>query len=174
MCKLLSVWYNVATCYGEIALVLFVNNLSVTVLIFYLQSGVHDDLVKYLLMVRKKVKDPKVDTELVYAYARGKDLGPLEEFIVGTHLANLQSVGDRWSICNRGSTLRLCKSRSTKLVNDISPWNAAKVSWFSFFVLNGDLEFFESLCSTYASGVLMRLCTRLPVSFLTAFPTMAD
>lgn len=59
------------------------------------ESGVHDDLVKYLLMVRKKVKDPKVDTELVYAYARGKDLGPLEEFIVGTHLANLQSVGDR-------------------------------------------------------------------------------
>ena len=55
----------------------------------------YDDLVKYLLMVRKKVKDPKVDTELVYAYAQGKDLGPLEEFIVGTHLANLQSVGDR-------------------------------------------------------------------------------
>ena len=57
----------------------------------------YDDLVKYLLMVRKKVKDPKVDTELVYAYAQGKDLGPLEEFIVGTHLANLQSVGDRYA-----------------------------------------------------------------------------
>jgi hypothetical protein len=56
---------------------------------------VYDDLVKYLLMVRKKVKDPKVDTELVYAYAQGKDLGPLEEFIVSTHLGNLQSVGDR-------------------------------------------------------------------------------
>jgi hypothetical protein len=36
-----------------------------------------------------------VDTELVYAYARNKDLGPLEEFITGSHLANLQSVGDR-------------------------------------------------------------------------------
>lgn len=35
-----------------------------------LQAGVYDDLVKYLLMVRKKVKDPKVDTELVYAYAQ--------------------------------------------------------------------------------------------------------
>lgn len=31
----------------------------------------------------------------MYAYARAKDLGPLEEFIGGTHLANLQSVGDR-------------------------------------------------------------------------------
>lgn len=31
----------------------------------------------------------------MYAYAKNKDLGPLEEFITGTHLANLQSVGDR-------------------------------------------------------------------------------
>jgi clathrin heavy chain len=59
------------------------------------EAGQHDDLAKYLLMVRKKVKDPKVDTELVYAYAKNKDLGPLEEFITGTHLANLQAVGDR-------------------------------------------------------------------------------
>ena len=40
---------------------------------------------------------PQVDTELVYAYAKNKDLGPLEEFITGTHLANLQAVGDRWA-----------------------------------------------------------------------------
>ncbi|PSC73488.1 clathrin heavy chain [Micractinium conductrix] len=59
------------------------------------EAGQHDDLAKYLLMVRKKVKDPKVDTELVYAYAKNKDLGPLEEFITGSHLANLQAVGDR-------------------------------------------------------------------------------
>jgi hypothetical protein len=36
-----------------------------------------------------------VDTELVYAYSRTKDMGPLEEFIGSSHLANLQSVGDR-------------------------------------------------------------------------------
>jgi clathrin heavy chain len=52
-------------------------------------------MVKYLLMVRKTIKDPKVDTELIYAYARTEALGPLEEFINGTHTANLQSVGDR-------------------------------------------------------------------------------
>ena len=28
------------------------------------------ELVKYLLMVRKKQKEPRVDTELVYAYAK--------------------------------------------------------------------------------------------------------
>ena len=37
----------------------------------------------------------QVDTELVYAYAITKDLGPLEEFITSSHLANLQAVGDR-------------------------------------------------------------------------------
>lgn len=33
------------------------------------------DLVKYLLMVRKKVKEPAVDTELVYAYAKVRQAG---------------------------------------------------------------------------------------------------
>lgn len=58
-------------------------------------AGCYDDLVKYLLMVRKKVKEPKVDTELVYSYAKINNLGALEEFISAPHQANLQSVGDR-------------------------------------------------------------------------------
>jgi hypothetical protein len=37
----------------------------------------------------------QVDTELVYAYAKTEDMGALEEFMSGTHQANLQSVGDR-------------------------------------------------------------------------------
>lgn len=61
------------------------------------------DLVKYLLMVRKKQKDSKVDTELVYAYAKTGQMGPLEEFIAGTHQANLQACADRCArICVRG------------------------------------------------------------------------
>ena len=56
-------------------------------------------------MVRKRVKDPAIDTELAYAFAHSRDLGPLEEFVGGTHLANLQSVGDRRAVqqgCSRG------------------------------------------------------------------------
>lgn len=56
---------------------------------------VYEDLVKYLLMVRKKQKDSKVDTELVYAYAKTNQMGALEEFISATHQANLQACGDR-------------------------------------------------------------------------------
>ena len=55
-----------------------------------LQAGSYEELVKYLLMVRKKHKDSKVDTELVYAYGKTKQLGPLEEFISSPHQANLQ------------------------------------------------------------------------------------
>lgn len=58
-------------------------------------SGAFEDLVKYLGMARKVIKDSKVDTELVYAYAKINQLGPLEEFISGSHQANLQSCGDR-------------------------------------------------------------------------------
>ncbi len=36
-----------------------------------------------------------MDTELVYAYAKTGEIGPLEEFISSSHQANLQSVGDR-------------------------------------------------------------------------------
>ena len=63
-----------------------------------LQAGSYEELVKYLLMVRKKHKDSKVDTELVYAYGKTKQLGPLEEFISSPHQANLQvSQAGSWS-----------------------------------------------------------------------------
>jgi len=58
--------------------------------VLLLQAGSYEDLVKYLIMVRKKAKDSKVDTELVYAYAKTKQLGPLEEFISSPNQANLQ------------------------------------------------------------------------------------
>ncbi|KZV23799.1 clathrin heavy chain 1-like [Dorcoceras hygrometricum] len=56
---------------------------------------VYHDLVKYLLMVRLKTKEPKVDSELIYAYAKIDRLGDIEEFILMPNVANLPSVGDR-------------------------------------------------------------------------------
>ncbi|KAE8723368.1 Clathrin heavy chain 1 [Hibiscus syriacus] len=58
-------------------------------------ADVYSDLVRYLLMVRKKVKEPKVDSELIYAYAKTDRLGEIEEFILMPNVANLQNVGDR-------------------------------------------------------------------------------
>lgn len=58
-------------------------------------AGSYEDLVRYLLMVRKKVKEPKVDSELLYAYARINNLGEIDAFLHTSHQANLQQVGDR-------------------------------------------------------------------------------
>ncbi|XP_073045937.1 clathrin heavy chain 1-like isoform X1 [Primulina eburnea] len=58
-------------------------------------ADVYHDLVKYLLMVRQKTKEPKVDSELIYAYAKIDRLGDIEEFILMPNVANLPNVGDR-------------------------------------------------------------------------------
>ncbi|KAK4353841.1 hypothetical protein RND71_026035 [Anisodus tanguticus] len=58
-------------------------------------TDVYHDLVKYLLMVRQKTKEPKVDSELIYAYAKIDRLGDIEEFILMPNVANLPNVGDR-------------------------------------------------------------------------------
>ncbi|RXI08790.1 hypothetical protein DVH24_022934 [Malus domestica] len=58
-------------------------------------ADVYHDLVRYLLMVRQKVREPKVDSELIYAYAKIDRLADIEEFILMPNVANLQNVGDR-------------------------------------------------------------------------------
>ncbi|KAJ6987336.1 clathrin heavy chain 1-like [Populus alba x Populus x berolinensis] len=58
-------------------------------------ANVYHDLVKYLLMVRQKAKEPKVDSELIFAYAKTDKLTDIEEFILMPNVANLQNVGDR-------------------------------------------------------------------------------
>mmetsp|Transcript_10294 Transcript_10294/g.24653 ORF Transcript_10294/g.24653 Transcript_10294/m.24653 type:complete len:1703 (-) Transcript_10294:71-5179(-) len=59
------------------------------------ETGQYDDLVRFLEMARQKVKERFVDTELVYALARTNRLGDLEIFISGSHVAQLENVGDR-------------------------------------------------------------------------------
>ncbi|KAJ8438732.1 hypothetical protein Cgig2_013778 [Carnegiea gigantea] len=58
-------------------------------------ANVYHDLVKYLLMVRQQTKEPRVDSELIYAYAKTDRLGDIEEFILMPNVANLPSIGDR-------------------------------------------------------------------------------
>jgi len=58
------------------------------------QAECYTELVTYLHMVRKKVKELKVDTELVYALAKTNKLGELEEFITAPNSANINTAGD--------------------------------------------------------------------------------
>ena len=58
------------------------------------QADMYEDMVPYLLMVRKNKKEARVDTELVYAYAKINDLAKLEDFLATLNSANQQSVAD--------------------------------------------------------------------------------
>jgi len=46
-------------------------------------------------MARKKAREPYIETELIYAYAKTNRLADLEEFISGPNHAQIQQVGDR-------------------------------------------------------------------------------
>lgn len=55
----------------------------------------YEELVKYLVMARNKVKDAHLDSELVYSYAKAGSVGEMEEFVTGSTTANLQMIADR-------------------------------------------------------------------------------
>ncbi|KAF0366022.1 Clathrin heavy chain [Gigaspora margarita] len=55
----------------------------------------HEDLVKYLQMCRKKLREPVVDSELLFAYAKTERFADLEDFLSSPNVAQIQVVGDR-------------------------------------------------------------------------------
>ncbi|ORY97188.1 hypothetical protein BCR43DRAFT_489386 [Syncephalastrum racemosum] len=55
----------------------------------------YEDLVKYLQVARKNSREPYIETELLFAYAKTERLADLEDFIAAPNIANVQSVGDR-------------------------------------------------------------------------------
>ncbi|KAI9251762.1 hypothetical protein BDA99DRAFT_563473 [Phascolomyces articulosus] len=55
----------------------------------------YEDLVRYLQMARKQSREPYIETELLFAYAKTDRLSDLEDFIASPNIANIQQVGDR-------------------------------------------------------------------------------
>lgn len=58
-------------------------------------SGAWEDLVRFLEMARKTLKERSVDSALVYAFAQAGRLGELESFVTSPNVADLQHIGDR-------------------------------------------------------------------------------
>merc|ERR1719248_35161 len=58
-------------------------------------AGAHAELVQYLVMCRKKVKEAHVDTSLIYAYAKSVQYAQLEEFISAPNVGRIQDVAER-------------------------------------------------------------------------------
>ncbi|KAG0650945.1 putative clathrin heavy chain [Hyphodiscus hymeniophilus] len=58
-------------------------------------AGKDEDLIKYLRMARKTLREPPIDTALAFAYARTDQLSELEDFLRGTNVANIEESGDK-------------------------------------------------------------------------------
>ena len=58
-------------------------------------AGFFEDLTKYLNMCRKMIKEPYIETELIYAMAKTNHLAELEDFISSPNCATIQQVADR-------------------------------------------------------------------------------
>ena len=59
------------------------------------RAGKHDDLVRYLQMARKTAREPEIDTELAYAFAKTDRLNDMEEFLSMTNVADILKVGEK-------------------------------------------------------------------------------
>ena len=76
---------------------MYMYNIVLSSLSFYLCfpvvcPGNFEDLVRYLLMAHKKTREPFIETELVFAFAKTSRLADLEEFISGPNHAQIQQV----------------------------------------------------------------------------------
>ncbi|CAG0883299.1 unnamed protein product [Cyprideis torosa] len=59
------------------------------------RTGHWEDLVRYLLMARKKTREAYIESELIYAYARTGRLADMEDFIASPNHADIGKIGDR-------------------------------------------------------------------------------
>jgi len=58
-------------------------------------AGKDEDLIKFLRMARKTLREPPIDTALAFAYARTDQLSELEDFLRGTNVADIEQSGDK-------------------------------------------------------------------------------
>ncbi|KAF9277449.1 hypothetical protein BGZ68_009293 [Mortierella alpina] len=55
----------------------------------------YEDLVRYLQMARKQSREPHIESELLFAYAKTGRLADMEEILNSPNAAQVQAIGDR-------------------------------------------------------------------------------
>ncbi|KAF9912226.1 hypothetical protein BX616_010375 [Lobosporangium transversale] len=55
----------------------------------------YEDLVRYLQMARKLSREPLIESELLFAFAKTGRIADMEELLNGPHVAQVQEIGDR-------------------------------------------------------------------------------
>ncbi|KAJ5156750.1 clathrin heavy chain [Penicillium capsulatum] len=58
-------------------------------------AGKDEDLIKFLRMARKTLREPPIDTALAFCFARLDQLPELEDFLRATNVANVEASGDK-------------------------------------------------------------------------------
>jgi len=58
-------------------------------------AGKDEELIKFLRMARKTVREPPIDTALAFSLARTNQLSELETFLRGTNVADIEASGDK-------------------------------------------------------------------------------
>ncbi|KAH6312572.1 clathrin heavy chain [Parastagonospora nodorum] len=58
-------------------------------------AGKDEDLIKFLRMARKTLREVPVDTALAFCFARTNQLPELDEFLRGTNVADVEASGDK-------------------------------------------------------------------------------
>ncbi|KAJ5964448.1 uncharacterized protein N7479_004324 [Penicillium vulpinum] len=58
-------------------------------------AGKDEDLVKFLRMARKTLREPVIDTGLAFCFARLDQLAELEDFLRTTNVADIEASGDK-------------------------------------------------------------------------------
>jgi clathrin heavy chain len=58
-------------------------------------AGKDEELIKYLRMARKTLREPPIDTALAFCFARTNQLPELEEFLRSANVANVEESGDK-------------------------------------------------------------------------------
>lgn len=76
-----------------------------------------EDLVRYLQMARKQSREPYIETELLYAFAKTDRLADMEDFLASPNIATIQEVGDR---CFRGGMYEAAKILYSSISNHAS------------------------------------------------------
>jgi clathrin heavy chain len=59
------------------------------------EAEIWNELIPFLTMARKTLRENMLDTEMIYALAKTHKLEQLEKFVNGPNVANIQNIGDR-------------------------------------------------------------------------------
>lgn len=122
-------------------------------------AGKFDDLVRFLEMARKTLKEKAIDSALVYALAQTHRMTELEQFVSSPNVADIQGMGDRAfeevRKCSGAVAAISCAPTLARAARPSAPLCAGSLRGRAH-PLHGDLEQREARVDARRDGALPR------------------